>query len=210
MFVGATRYLMKTRNESLRVAMRDYISTALVFIAERAKQDSSGGGDFDFYWVVARYSNELSEIPQYEGCLRELVGDQKINQHLNQNVSSYSRGGLTPSAEGMMRQVLDLGKRLGSYDFDPERFEREYLSFEETFYSEVLMIEAIAPLQGLLLNIPVVRLSADIEISRLEEDEMKPYRTTGSPWNSRWCAVRLRYQLPKVIGPQKVKTDIPR
>ena len=27
------------------------------------------------------------------------------------------------------------------------------------------MIEAIAPLQGLLLNIPVVRLSADIEIS---------------------------------------------
>ena len=32
---------------------------------------------------------------------------------------------------------------------------------------------------------------------------MKPYRTTGSPWNSRWCAVRLKYQLPKVIGPQK-------
>lgn len=193
---------MKARNENLRIALKDYVSAALGFISEQARQlqGSSDNGDFDFYWTLARYSGVLHQLPQYESCLNELVRDKNVSKHLDQSIGSYSRGGRTPNAEGMMTRVLDLGKNKESYEFDPERFDREYLIFEETFYSEVLMLEAIAPLQGLSLNVPVVRLSSEVEISRLEEEEVKPYRATDASWDDRWCAVRVKYQLPKVIG----------
>ena len=78
-----------------------------------------------------------------------------------------------------MNRVLDLGRRDKSYEFDSERFDKQYLQFEETFYSDVLLCEAIGPLQGLQLDAPAVSLSHDAEISRLEEEEMKPYRSPG-------------------------------
>jgi hypothetical protein len=70
--------------------------------------------------------------------------------------------------------------------------------------------EAIAPLQGLLLEIPVVDLSSDVEITQLEEEEMKPYRARGSHWDNRWCAVRVKYQLPKVIGDKDSEDRFPK
>jgi hypothetical protein len=193
---------MKIRNDNLRNAMRAYVSAAIEFVAERAKQaaDSSAEDNLDFYWVHTRYSSDLSKIPQYENCFRELASDKEISKHLNQNVGSYSRGAHTASIETMMNRILDLGRRDDSYGFNPERFDQEYLFFEETFYSEVLLCEAIAPLQGLVLDIPVVSLAHDTEISQLEEEEMRPYRARGSHWDNRWCAVRVKYQLPKVIG----------
>lgn len=193
---------MKIRNENLRIAMKAYVSAAVEFVSESAKQatDSSGGEDLDFYWVHTRYSSDLTEVPEYKSCLRELASDREIGKHLNQNIGSYSRGSHTPSIEKMMNRVLDLGRGDNSYEFDPERFEQEYLLFEETFYCDVLLCEAIAPLQGLQLEVPVVSLSHGTEISRLEEEEMKPYRARGSHWDDRWCAVRVRYQLPKIIG----------
>jgi hypothetical protein len=193
---------MKIRNENLRVAMKAYVAAAIEFVTDRAKEanDSSGGDDFDCYWVHTRYSSDLTEVPPYKSCLRELAGDSEVGRHLDQNVSSYSRGGHTASIAKMMNRVLDLGRRGNSYEFDPERFEREYLLFEETFYSEVLLCEAIAPLQGLLLELPVVFLSDDTEISRLDEEEMRPYRARGSHWDDQWCGVRVKYQLPKLIG----------
>lgn len=138
-----------------------YVAAAIEFVAERAKQaaDSSGSGDLDLYWVNTRYSNDLTEVPQYKNCFRQLAGDRQISKHLDQNVGSYSRGSHSLSIEEMMNRVLDLGRRDNSYEFDPERFEQEYLLFEETFYSEVLLCEAIAPLQGVLLDVPAVSLS---------------------------------------------------
>lgn len=203
---------MRIRNENLRIAMKAYVSAAVEFVAERAKQatDSSGGDDLDFYWVHTRYSSDLSEIPQYKSCFRELAGDGEISKHMNQNVGSYSRGAHTPSIEKMMNRILDLGRRDNSYEFDRERFDQEYLLFEETFYSEVLSCEAIAPLQGLLLDIPVVSLSADTEISQLEEEEMRPYHARGSRWDNRWCAIRVKYQLPKVIGDKDGEDRFPK
>ena len=193
---------MKVRNESLHVAMKAYVSAALEFVTKHAKeaQASSGSDDFDFYWVMSRYSCDLPNLPEHEACLLELRNDEEISRHLDQNVGSYSRGTLTPNSESMMKHVLDLGRLNGSYDFNPDRFDREYSIFEDTYYSEALRCEAIAPLQGLLLEIPVVDLSSDVEISRLEEEEMKPYRAQNSHWDSRWCAVRVKYQIPKVIG----------
>lgn len=203
---------MKIRNDNLRNAMKAYVSAAIEFVAERAKQatDSSGGDDLDFYWVHTRYSSDLSEIPQYKSCFRELASDGEISKHLNQNVGSYSRGAHTPSIEKMMNRILDLGRRDGCYEFDPERFDQEYLLFEETFYSEVLLCEAIAPLQGLSLEVPVVSLSHGTEMSQLEEEEMKPYRARGSHWDNRWCAVRVKYQLPKVIGDKDGEDRFPK
>src|SRR5436190_18268756 len=101
---------MKIRNDNLRNAMKAYVSAAIEFVAERAKQatDSSGGDDLDFYWVHTRYSSDLSEVPQYTSCFRELASDGEISKHLNQNVGSHSRGAHTPSIEKMMNRILDL------------------------------------------------------------------------------------------------------
>src|SRR5258708_7740017 len=193
---------MKVRNENLYVALKAYVSAALEYVTKHAKeaQASSGSDDLDFYWVMSRYSCDLPNLPEHEACLSELRNDEDISSHLDQNVGSYSRGTLTPNAESMMKHVLDLGRLNGSYDFNPDRFDREYSIFEDTYYSEALGCEAIAPLQGLLLEIPVVDLSSDVEISRLEEEEMKPHRAPNSHWDSRWCAVRVKYHVPKVIG----------
>src|SRR5687768_13655900 len=152
---------MEIKNENLHSAMRAYVGAAIEFVARRAKQaaDSSGSEDLDFYWVHTRYSSDLTEVPQYDRCFNELARDSEISKHLDQNIGSYARGGHSPPIEEMMNRLLDLGKRENSYEFDPERFEQEYLLFEETFYSEVLLCEAIAPLQGLLLDMPVVSLS---------------------------------------------------
>lgn len=192
---------MKVRNENLYAAMKAYVSAALEFVTKHAKEAQGfSRDDFDFYWVMSRYSCDLSNLPEYEACLSKLCNDEPISRHLDQNVGSYSRGTLTPNAEGMMIHVLDLGRLNSSYEFNPERFDREYSIFEDTYYSEALRCEAIAPLQGLLLEIPVVDLSSDVEIIRLEKEEMKPYRAQNSHWDNRWCAVRVKYQVPKVIG----------
>jgi Apea-like HEPN len=203
---------MKIKNDNLHIGMRAYVAAAIEFVAERAKQaaDSSGSEDLDFYWVLTQYSNDLTEVPQYKSCFRELAGDAQISKHLDQNIGSYSRGSHTPSIEKMMNRLIDLGRRDDSYEFDPERFEQEYVLFEETFYSDVLLCEAIAPLQGLLLDIPVVSLSHETEISQLKEEEMKPYRSAGSHWDDRWCAVRVKYQLPKVIGDKDGEDRFPK
>lgn len=203
---------MKIRNENLRIAMKAYVSAAIEFVANRAKEatELSGADDLDFYWVHTRYSSDLTEAPHYESCLRELAADREIGKHLNQNVGSYSRGSHTPSIEKMMNRVLDLGRRDNSYEVDLERFEQEYVLFEETFYSDVLLCEAIAPLQGLLLDVPIVSLSHGVEICQLEEEEMKPYRARGADWDNRWCAVRVKYQLPKVIGDKDGEDRFPK
>jgi len=205
-------YNMKIRNENLHHAMKAYVSAAIEFVTDRAKEanDSSGGDDFDFYWVHMRYSSDLTQVPQYKRCLKELAEDNEVGKHLDQNVSSYIRGGHTVSIAKMMNRVLELGRRDNSYEFDSERFEKEYSLFEETFYSDVLMCEAIAPLQGLLLEVPVVSLSPDTEVSQLEEGEMKPYRSPGSYWDNRWCAVRVKYQLPKLISDQRSQNRLPK
>lgn len=192
---------MEIKNENLHSAMRAYVEAAIEFVAGSAKQAaSSGSEDLDFYWVHTRYSSDLTEVPQYESCFNELARDSEISKHLDQHIGSYARGGHSPSIENMMNRVLDLGKREDSYEFDPDRFEQEYLLFEETFYSEALLCEAIAPLQGVLLDVPAMSLSHDTEISQLEEEEMKPYRAPSSHWDKRWCAIRVKYELPKIIG----------
>src|SRR5882672_12229031 len=134
---------METKNENLHSAMRAYVGAAIEFVAERAKQaaDSSGSEDLDFYWIHTRYSSDLTEVPQYESCFIELARDSEISKHLDQNIGSYARGGHSPSIE-MMNRVLGLGKRDNSYEFDPERFEHEYVLFDETF-KYLLVIDEI-------------------------------------------------------------------
>jgi Apea-like HEPN len=147
---------------------------------------------------------KLSEIPEYEACLRELNNDPVISRQLDVNVGSNSRGTLTPSATSLMKRIISMGRINGQYKFDPNRFDQEYRFFEESFYSDHLLCVAVAPLQALVMEDSVVTLSDNLEIRRLEQDEMEPYRTPRSSWNEGWCAVRAKYEVPKIIGPKKV------
>lgn len=199
------------KNTELYVAMKAYVAAGIEFITRQAEQQAaplSVTQEDDYFanlWTDALYISDkgnLSEIPEYEACLRELNRDPKISSQLEANVGSYSRGTLTPAATSMMRYILSMGRRDDQYTFNPDRFDREYCYFEETFYSDRLQYVAIAPLQGLLMEDSVVTLSDKIEIGRLVREEMGQYRTPHSSWDDRWCAVRAKYEVPKIIGPK--------
>lgn len=192
--------------------MKAYVAAAIGFITRQVEQQAAALSvtqEDDYFanlWTDALYisnKGDLSELPEYEACLRELNRDPKINSQLEANVGSYSRGTRTPAATSMMRYILSMGRRDDQYTFNPARFDQEYWYFEEAFYSNSLQYVAVAPLQGLLMEDSVVTLSDRLEIRRLMKEEMGQYRTPQSSWNDEWCAVRVKYEVPKIIGPKK-------
>lgn len=200
------------RNKELYSAMKAYVAAAIEYITRQAEQQAAALSvtqEDDYFanlWTDALYisdKGDLSELPEYEACLRELNSDPEISRQLEANIGSYSRGTLTPAAASMMRYILSMGRRDDQYTFNPDRFDQEYRYFEETFYSDHLQYVAIAPLQGLLMEDSVVTLSDKLEIRRLIKEEVDEYRTPRSFWNDEWCAVRAKYEVPKIIGPKK-------
>jgi hypothetical protein len=89
--------------------------------------------------------------------------------------------------------------------FDEERFGSLYAALESVFYDDSFPCEAIAPLQGLAINAPVVKFSDDLEISQLTPEEerqvhvIEVVRRYGPRWTDRHYAVRAKYRLPKVV-----------
>ncbi|HZH29207.1 MAG TPA: hypothetical protein VEY11_00315 [Pyrinomonadaceae bacterium] len=197
------------KNKDLYAAMKAYVAAAIEYITRQAEREAAALSitqEADYFatlWVDAIYSSNkvnLSDLPEYEACLRELNNDPDISRQLDAYVGSPSRGTHTPSPTSMMKRIISMGRVNGQYAFDPNRFDQEYRFFEESFYSNHLLCVAVAPLQGLVMKNSVVTLSDNLEIRRLEQDEMEPYRTPRSSWNEGWCAVRAKYKVPKIIG----------
>jgi hypothetical protein len=200
------------KNKGLYAAMKAYIAAAIEFITRHAEQQAavlSVTREADYFadlWTETLFINDkanLSELPEYEACLREINNDPDISRQLDTYVGSPSRGTRTLSPTSMMKRIISMGRTNGQYAFDPKRFDQEYRFFEESFYSDRLLCVAVAPLQGLVMEDSVVSLSDNLEIRRLEQDEMEPYRTPRSSWNEGWCAVRAKYEVSKIIGAKK-------
>jgi hypothetical protein len=200
---------MSHKNENLYAAMRAYVSAAIELVTRKAEEEAaphSVSREDDFfsnYWTEALYftdKGDISHLPEYDFCLNELTGDPVISRQIEASVGSYSRSTRTPPAATMMKSFIGMGRREGQYEFDPQRFDREYSSFEEAFYGDKLQYTALALLQGLSMEDAVVRLSESLEIRRLTKEEVEPYRTSRSAWRDEWCAIRARYEVSKRIG----------
>jgi hypothetical protein len=205
---------MDVKNENLYVAMKAYVAALIEFITRTAKAEadalsiSQKDNYFATSWMTAHLTCNPAELPEYYVCLKELNDDPEISRQLGVVVGTHRGGASTRSAESMLKYLYPLGKRPDQYAFDPERFDREYLIFEETFYSDRLQFVAIAPLQGVLLEDRVITLSDKLEIKRLDKEEMEPFRAPQARWNEEWCGVRAKYELPKVIG-SKTEHSLP-
>src|SRR5262245_9969961 len=111
----------------------------------------------------------------------------------------------TPTVDGLMWRVLELGLPAGRSNFDPKYFDDQYLDLEEAYHAPELAYQAIAPLQGLLIS-TAVQLADDLDISVLTREDLappdarRPPRLASDPWTEKLCAVRAKYVLPKVVG----------
>jgi hypothetical protein len=202
---------MGHRNEILYEAIKEYVRVAVGFVARRvsdqastdAEREPSAMGDAFFYEHLSS-GRDLAELPEYKRCHEALLADPKIAEQLDVLVGAGSRMSRSPTAEQLMRDLLGLGVRHGDYRFDAERFEREYALFEEAFYGDDILYDIMVPLENLLIK-GAVRLSDDLEISPLTEEDIDPYGISkvnldiygglrGKP-----CAVRSKFRAPKVV-----------
>lgn len=183
---------MTIRNEKLYRATKAYVAEAIAFIGERVREDPHFSEDHCHSdWVYARCGADFSKLPRYSACLTALEGDDVIRPRLNQQV------GLTPSAANLMKRLLDLGIT-GSHEFDPRKFDEEYGIFEETFYNDRVVCDAIAVVEGLLWQEERSILREGLEISQWKQEGTESATTDdGLHRNSLWAVVRKTYQVPK-------------
>jgi len=204
---------MDVKNEKLYAAMKAYVAAFIEFVTAKAEASASAlsvsqeDDYFDTCWMEARLMSDPSELPEYAACLRELNNDPEISRQLGVRVGPHSRGVPTRSAESMLKYIYPLGKGPDQYTFDAERFDREHLIFEETFYSDHIHCVAIAPLQGVSMADRIISLSDTLEIKRLDKEEMESFRTPQSRWDEKWCGIRVKYELPKIVGSKKEEEE---
>ncbi len=198
---------MGYKNKILHDVMKAYVRTALVFIVQRAhaQKSSSELNEEDLFFLRLAAGEDLARLPEYLPCLEALSSDPQIARQLDVMAGNNSRRSRSPSAEQLMKRILDLGIDNGRYKFDEEHFEHEYKAFEEAYYSPDLLYEVVAPLQGVLIDGPV-SLSDDLEITQLRGDELNRNRRlrgrtrSGDPRELKLCAIRFSYRLPKIVG----------
>ena len=105
----------------------------------------------------------------------------------------------------VMRSFLYMSKLPAPFDFDPRSLPEQYSEFEDSFYEDDIHCEAIAPLDLIKISAHEIKLSPDVEISRITTDERSAAQMfelitdTGS--SDKKLVVRVRYTLPKFIGP---------
>lgn len=196
---------MGYRNEALYGAVKAYLSSAASLILRRMEDNGllSDVGDDAFFYTRLSVSDELPILPEYQSCLDVLLADRKIIEQLNVLVGISNRSSRAPTAEGLMKRLLDLITPHGDHKFDFEYFEREYAIFEEAFYSNYILYDVIAPLKGLLVQ-GSVRLSDDFEISPFTNDDIAPYYTYNDKLERHesigsHVAVRTKFRLPKIV-----------
>lgn len=199
---------MPHRNPLLHAAMKSYVSAAIDVIVKRIRIESDrlDPDEDTFFFARLQAEPELKDLPEYKRCLEILESDPAFKNQMD--VLAGPPGGIrsrTPTAEGLMWSVLDLGLPPGRSSFDPKYFEDQYADLEESYYSTDLVYRAIAPLQGLLIT-GSVKLAEDLYLSALTTEELappharRPTTLTSDPWTGNPCAVRAKYVLPRIVG----------
>lgn len=206
--------VMPHKNEALYHALKAYLPVANNFLVNRqeASEIRIAQGMDGFQWARVLARSDLAALPEYRRCLEELRSDPVIARHLGAYVGTPLGGSSLPDAENYMDYLLDLGMQGDRYVFDGEYFEGAYNSLEEEFYSDEIWFEAVAYLQGLMID-KSARLSDNIELSLLTENEInnspstKTRKMSGDPTVNQLCAIRTWYSLKKIVGEHSISLE---
>ncbi|OLE51298.1 MAG: hypothetical protein AUG51_24055 [Acidobacteria bacterium 13_1_20CM_3_53_8] len=179
---------MAHKNQALYSALKSYLPVAIDFLVKRPEVSEIGiaQGKDGFQWARLLAHNDLAKLPEYKTGVKELSKDPEISRHLGNYVGTNLGGSPMLAASDYMDQLLDLGIQGDRYVFDEDYFEDEYKAFEEAFYSDEILFEATAYLQGWMIN-ESVRLSDNLELSLLTENEinnspnLKVSKMSGDP-----------------------------
>ncbi len=138
---------MSYQNKNLHDAVKAYVPAALNFIAQRAHEQAASSelSEDDYYFTRLNAGKDLARLPEYRLCLEAIIGEPQIAAQLDVMAGTNGRRSRSPSAEQLIRRILDLGIKDGRYDFNEEHFEQEYAAFEEAYYCPDILYEVFAP-----------------------------------------------------------------
>lgn len=147
----------------------------------------------------------MSLLPDYNKCIEIISNDSVLSNHIDRFVGTSVMGGCHISASELLEKFVKSGELSKRCMFNNEAFDKAYIQFENEIYSDFILCEAIAPLQGLFANnIEVINLADNLEISQLSQREENLLHTTnllrryGFRWSDNLYAVRAKYLLPKL------------
>lgn len=111
----------------------------------------------------------LHSLPDYDTCIEYLKSDVVIGPHLNRLVGTNTTA-TRLEADNILWSVILNDE--GVFAFTNERFDRKWRELAEFFCAERIAFKMVAPLPRLMVpNFPL-RLSNDLVIDRLTDDEV--------------------------------------
>jgi len=201
---------MTLRNQDLYTAMKAFCMALVRLVTEQVDQRENSINELTSSKII----EQARELPEYQRSIDELEAGAVISAHLQKKIAIAGFGYRPLKATDLLEELvqpISAGKRPV---FDEHLFNHAYTVFEDGFYFPTVECEAIAPVQGWFLsgelqersrNSPLLKISDDLEISQLSEEEeravhlMELVRRYGPRWTDRLYAIRAKYQRTKVL-----------
>ena len=172
-------------------------------------------------WAIIfhKAKSEISQTKEYQDFSEIVKSDDVISSHLNTLVGTCmgaSRFGIDNILSDAIYTFLSDTKILG---FDKSLFDDKYSKIENSLYSDEIEFIRITPLCGFSANIDEIPLGEGISIAELSDSEIIEFLRLGIKmgdnfgnenfiYNVHQFAIKISYNLPKIIGEQKAKTRI--
>jgi hypothetical protein len=198
---------MNYHNLELHEKVKSYVKAAIQYITEAADLPSSQSEPITSRLIFLR--KEFETLPEYQECLLTFKNHPAVFDQFNRLTGIGMAGSCSWPVETFM---LHLPQLLGIHneicEFNEAFFEEGYSKLEETFYSDEISFEVIAPLQGPKFN-ELIKLEDNLEICLVNVKDLTPIIDNDSikrkdkvnllDLETCW-AIRTSYRLPKILG----------
>jgi hypothetical protein len=114
----------------------------------------------------------LRSLPDYDTCVEHLKSDAVVGPHLDRLVGTNTIA-LRLEADNILQSAIyAMLNDEGAFAFTDERFDREWRELVEFFGAERIVFKIVAPLPHLVVPDFPLRLSNELVLDRLTEDEV--------------------------------------
>jgi hypothetical protein len=171
------------RNRALHVALRNFALEAAALLGE----DLKAGAELEFDVVdesngrgptLYRYAPRVGEfLAARWPDLRTLPACPAAAEALGAGAAAYLRGNGLPGAqaEPALAAMLErIYEDATSFAFPEERFERVYREVEDTLYRDALQTTVLAPMHGVVMEVPRIDLGGGLSLVRADSIDTPP------------------------------------
>jgi hypothetical protein len=171
------------RNRALHSALRNFALEAAALLSE----DLKAGAELEFDVVdesngrgptLYRYAPRVGEFLAVRWSdLRGLPACPDAATALGAGAAAYLRGNGLPGAqaEPALAAMLErIYEDATSFAFPEERFERVYREVEDTLYRDALQTTVLAPLHGVVMELPRIDLGGGLALVRADSIDTPP------------------------------------